>query len=252
MGTNLYVQKKSGFTLIEILVVVAIIALLAAILFPVFGRARENARRASCMSNLKQIMLGVMMYTQDYDERLPILVSTDYPGSRVMPWFQRLVPYIKSSQLFQCPSDNNTTERLQDAVPSAQRFPVSYAANSYSTTGVGGSLNVAGRSLAEFEHPSTTVYLSDAGAQSAGASGIAFNADGSLKLEKPGCPLLSAPFSSGATGTDNNWCGPNPRHLGMTNVGFYDGHVKALKVEKWYWSTTGSKTPWMDTQLGGE
>src|SRR5690349_4775228 len=63
---------RSGFTLIELLVVIAIIALLAAILFPVFARARENARRASCQSNLKQIGLGIMQYTQDYDDRLPV------------------------------------------------------------------------------------------------------------------------------------------------------------------------------------
>jgi prepilin-type N-terminal cleavage/methylation domain-containing protein len=61
----------SGFTLIELLVVIAIIAILAAILFPVFARARENARRASCASNLKQISLGLMQYSQDYDERFP-------------------------------------------------------------------------------------------------------------------------------------------------------------------------------------
>jgi prepilin-type N-terminal cleavage/methylation domain-containing protein len=62
-------KKKFGFTLIELLVVIAIIAILAAILFPVFGRARENARRSSCQSNLKQIGLGAMQYTQDYDEQ---------------------------------------------------------------------------------------------------------------------------------------------------------------------------------------
>src|SRR5438093_9620550 len=62
---------KLGFTLIELLVVIAIIAILAAILFPVFARARENARRSSCQSNLKQLGLGFQMYTQDYDERLP-------------------------------------------------------------------------------------------------------------------------------------------------------------------------------------
>lgn len=64
-------KGSKGFTLIEILVVIAIIALLAAILFPVFARARENARRTSCASNLKQIGLGIMQYTQDYDERMP-------------------------------------------------------------------------------------------------------------------------------------------------------------------------------------
>lgn len=65
-------QFKRAFTLIELLVVVAIVAILAAILFPVFARARENARRTSCLSNMKQIGLGIMLYTQDYDERLPM------------------------------------------------------------------------------------------------------------------------------------------------------------------------------------
>ncbi len=64
-------SKRFAFTLIELLVVIAIIAILAAILFPVFARARENARRSSCQSNLKQIGLGVMQYIQDYDEKYP-------------------------------------------------------------------------------------------------------------------------------------------------------------------------------------
>src|SRR6185503_6823587 len=68
---NRLVRAKHGFTLIELLVVIAIIAILAAILFPVFSRAKENARRTSCASNLKQIGLGFMQYTQDFDERLP-------------------------------------------------------------------------------------------------------------------------------------------------------------------------------------
>jgi prepilin-type N-terminal cleavage/methylation domain-containing protein/prepilin-type processing-associated H-X9-DG protein len=70
-------RKKSAFTLIELLVVIAIIAILAAILFPVFARARENARRASCMSNLKQIGLATMMYVQDYDEKYPLGIVGD-------------------------------------------------------------------------------------------------------------------------------------------------------------------------------
>jgi len=75
--TRLHRQRTGAFTLIELLVVIAIIAILAAILFPVFARARENARRASCQSNLKQIALGAFMYRQDYDEKLPTINVSD-------------------------------------------------------------------------------------------------------------------------------------------------------------------------------
>jgi prepilin-type N-terminal cleavage/methylation domain-containing protein/prepilin-type processing-associated H-X9-DG protein len=93
-----------GFTLIELLVVIAIIAILAAILFPVFSRARENARRASCQSNMKQLGLGFMQYTQDYDERLPLgnFPPNVYTG---IGWASNIMPYVKSSQVFRCPSD---------------------------------------------------------------------------------------------------------------------------------------------------
>lgn len=100
-------SHRPAFTLIELLVVIAIIALLAAILFPVFGRARENARRASCQSNLKQIGLGFEQYKDDYD--------TFYPGSFVNVdavnshnWPTMIQPYLKSEQVFVCPSASET------------------------------------------------------------------------------------------------------------------------------------------------
>src|SRR5690606_33473906 len=92
---------QTGFTLIELLVVIAIIALLAAILFPVFARARENARRTSCHSNLKQMGTATMMYIQDYDERYPFGYDDRSPG---VYWPDLLQPYTKSRQLFYCPS----------------------------------------------------------------------------------------------------------------------------------------------------
>jgi prepilin-type N-terminal cleavage/methylation domain-containing protein/prepilin-type processing-associated H-X9-DG protein len=100
------IASKSAFTLIELLVVIAIIALLAAILFPVFGRARENARRSACQSNLKQIGLGVAMYVQDYDERFPFQISQSvaaYATSK-NSWIPKLTPYIKGRMVFACPS----------------------------------------------------------------------------------------------------------------------------------------------------
>jgi len=96
-------KRRSGFTLIELLVVIAIIALLAAILFPVFARARENARRASCESNLKQIGISMMQYLQDYDEYYPITIN-----SAGVTWITVLQPYAKSVQVFGCPSELKT------------------------------------------------------------------------------------------------------------------------------------------------
>ena len=98
---------RRGFTLIELLVVIAIIAILAAILFPVFARARENARRSSCSSNLKQIGLGLMQYSQDYDEKQPLGGSNTWSGNQ-LSWRQLIQPYVKSTQLFQCPSNSAT------------------------------------------------------------------------------------------------------------------------------------------------
>ena len=110
---------RRGFTLIELLVVIAIIAILAAILFPVFARAREKARQASCESNIKQLMLGIKMYCQDYDEKNPTRMLqiqasgmsggiSMLPGCNqnyYLPWFEAIMPYVKNYQLLKCPSD---------------------------------------------------------------------------------------------------------------------------------------------------
>src|SRR5215216_6607048 len=95
-------RAMKGFTLVELLVVIAIIAILAAILFPVFSRARENARRSSCQSNLKQLGLGMAQYVQDYDERFVSWRST------TTGWAELLQPYVKSTQVLQCPSEKNS------------------------------------------------------------------------------------------------------------------------------------------------
>jgi prepilin-type N-terminal cleavage/methylation domain-containing protein/prepilin-type processing-associated H-X9-DG protein len=108
-------MRRRGFTLIELLVVIAIIAILAAILFPVFAQAREKARQTTCLSNLKQIGLGVMMYAQDYDEAYPSAsVYGDADG--VDSWHAQgsgrqikdlIVPYTKNLDIWQCKSDSN-------------------------------------------------------------------------------------------------------------------------------------------------
>jgi prepilin-type N-terminal cleavage/methylation domain-containing protein/prepilin-type processing-associated H-X9-DG protein len=97
-------MKRNAFTLIELLVVIAIIAILASILFPVFARSRENARAASCLSNMKQMGLAIEMYKQDYDGWYPYGSRKD-PGV-VTDWYHAFLdPYIKNDQVIYCPSD---------------------------------------------------------------------------------------------------------------------------------------------------
>ncbi len=104
-------HKKVGFTLIELLVVIAIIAILAAILFPVFAQAREKARQASCMSNLKQLGLAELQYVQDFDEQFSGSYINSPQGRVYYP--ELIYPYTKNTQIYFCP-DSSPTDRFND------------------------------------------------------------------------------------------------------------------------------------------
>lgn len=169
-------QSKRGFTLIELLVVIAIIAILAAILFPVFARAREQARSSSCLSNTKQTTLGVLMYVQDYDETFLTTqngLGGDYPGwdpycgtwVGFRSWARIVQPYVKNKQIFTCPSAPANFmlggAGVDDGM--AQEFPlgVSYLFKH----AIAASGDFAGRAmkLSEYPMPANVVLIHEVG-----------------------------------------------------------------------------------------
>ncbi len=196
--------KRLGFTLIELLVVIAIIAILAAILFPVFARARENARRTSCLSNAKQLGLGFMQYTQDYDEMYPIIGyalgdTVVYPSGQTSnnSWILRVYPYVKSVQIFTCPS--NTIPPWQGGTSPSAVAGTSYGASSALLTN-----GLVPTALAAVQKVSDTVLLAD----SAGTAAY----------------MINQTYSSTRYVTD--------RHLEGANFCFADGHAKWKKMSR--------------------
>ena len=201
-------KKRQGFTLIELLVVIAIIALLAAILFPVFSRARENARKSSCANNLKQIGIGIAQYTQDYDETLPM--SEWNTTGDLRPWHDTIFPYVKSIQLYKCPSNTRPiTDRIADTRIGAPR---SYHINGdATTTDAGGNTpcrTAYGVALADVAKPAETIIVTEQ--RNRGGPDVNFG-----NVAASGTPLTHAERLLG--------------HLGTTNFVFIDGHVKSYK-----------------------
>jgi prepilin-type N-terminal cleavage/methylation domain-containing protein/prepilin-type processing-associated H-X9-DG protein len=154
---------RRGFTLIELLVVIAIIAILAAILFPVFARAREKARQASCLSNVKQMGVAVLMYAQDYDE---IYVDARWWGTAPNNyfWCDRIGPYMKNTQLFVCPShkgDVCATGTCSNHNAHVRYPNLGYGYNHYHIAYPNGFVGLSNRPLADVMSPASVFLLMD-------------------------------------------------------------------------------------------
>lgn len=240
-GAEATQNRGKAFTLIELLIVIAIISVLAAILFPVFSRARENARRASCMSNLKQVGLGFIMYTQDYDEHMPPYSQAlgsgnyTYPNGKISTamnagWPILIYPYVKNWQAYNCPSAES---QYAGGAIAAHFFPYSYNYNGATSAASSsqcettyncgiklGDKNVVGANLAAIEDPSGTI-----GVIEGSSAGIRYR-----PADFTGTPseAFDKLRETGACSDDSRYFCGRVRHLETVGTLFVDGHVKAM------------------------
>lgn len=237
---------RSAFTLIELLVVIAILGLLAAILFPVFARVRANARRSTCLSNLKQIGLGLLQYTQDNDETMTPLCTTDSVPNIIQVWQDLAYPYIKNEQVYNCPDDagvlgNNNSYKYRyydDRRPTgtiANSFG-SYGGNRCYSTSAGYTAPMLdwryagnGQSrLSRFPVPAETVWVADC--WPARYSILWLGGNDPQPADNANGFKLRGDFDVIPDG--NSPGGVVARHLGTAGVLFVDGHAKAWTLDK--------------------
>jgi prepilin-type N-terminal cleavage/methylation domain-containing protein len=213
-------RNRTGFTLIELLVVIAIIAILAAILFPVFAQAREKARQTACLSNVRQMGLAVTMYTQDYDETLPLAATATPQG--FLNWHHLTDPYVKNKQVWVCPS---TTLPIRDGLGN---LVCHYGFNTYylnlgiQVSNIFSLNNAPGVTLAAVADPTRTVLLAD-------CRGI----DGYQTPNHLSTYLLPPSQPPGGGGADY-WGRPDARHTQGVVAALIDGHVKWFRTSGFY------------------
>lgn len=222
-------RRQPGFTLIELLVVIAIIAILAAMLFPVFARARENARRTSCASNFRQLSMGILQYVQDYDETFPRFSHSSngyngfdgYSGGDGPRWADMIFPYTKSVQILDCPSGTVATSTYSGG----SYYDITTYSYGYVTpTSAANPIGVASRGIAAVDDSAGTIMLVEDGREDTGAG-----------PETHGRLIPSLGESIDNLGGRLN----GMRHTGVAdddfsgygfNVAYTDGHIKWVRL----------------------
>jgi prepilin-type N-terminal cleavage/methylation domain-containing protein/prepilin-type processing-associated H-X9-DG protein len=249
-------RNRSAFTLIELLVVIAIIAILAAILFPVFAQAREKARQTSCISNLKQLSLGMLMYSQDYDETFPqwqwdqsYSAGAFSKNNGTTLWWNAIYPYVKNVQVYACPSQRYTYSIKDDGhwgwftVPKTQAQLASYGINPVfwdAKIGYGANepITYSYPAVASIAKPADAFLLADMATSLSGWSGS------DVDPNNPNDPknhwrIARIAYSEGYaqphffdgpgpfdTGPFNSAWDSFARHPGGQDIAYADGHVK--------------------------
>ncbi|MBC8142133.1 MAG: DUF1559 domain-containing protein [Armatimonadetes bacterium] len=215
--------KIAAFTLIELLVVIAIIAILAAILFPVFAQAREKARQTSCLSNSKQIGLGMLMYLQDSDETFPRAWYYDNTPSDPVErykWIDGIAPYVKNETMFTCPSDDEGNGGNKPYKFRNGNNYGSYAMNATYYGSADAATPPYEQPLAALSLPAQTVWVLECA-----NTGLGNN----FEIEWLDA-AANPPIEKGPNGfrVMRNIA---ERHQGTTNILWCDGHAKANKLE---------------------
>lgn len=258
-------RKRGGFTLIELLVVIAIIAILAAILFPVFQKVRENARRAACMSNMKQMGTAIAMCTQDYDEYLPKGYFNDEIGGKqtgfkyYIGWEGVIYNYIKSPGIFTCPDDSTGATKVIDAPPPGQPAtppgPLTVAIGQsyrYNTSNQPNEAYTA-VSLAALDSPSQSIQIAES---VPGVDNAYYNDLATWENDNHGyiCKNFTnniafdrhnpAGRSTAAEASSTNEPQTSQFSQGLSNYVFADGHVKSMHYfDTWVRTAPDTKTP---------
>lgn len=214
---------RNGFTLIELLVVVSVIVLLAAILFPVFARARENARRASCQNNLKNLGLAVAQYVSDYDSRFPPAMQGNGSWDRlIQPYVGAIVKINAPSGIFKCPSDYFT--RNNGRTPRSYAMPQPGGDGSSGMSGIYIStapVRYIGWAESQVPAPSQTLLLVEHMFSKDKASGNNLGDTANVTCYGPSWPRFRS----------QDYEAKEPIHLDGWNYLFVDGHVKWLRPE---------------------